>query len=306
MRFVVILNMRERLGNQLFQYSFARNIMNLCSDSVLVINDDAIKKKNNSEQGWINSLDDFSVIPYLKDNADMSAWYQKILLKINWLYTKNKNGFELYRRQNLLSGILNKFGLYIFQDGYIPFRKPFGFVKNKILVGYFEAPEYFKDIDSSIRNELKAVKPVLEKNISMLEAIQSTESICVTVRRGDFLNENISKDRLICTVDYYIKGIEFIKEKYPNALICFFSDDIDWVKNNIKVKGKALYESGNDPVWEKLRLMSSCKHFVISNSTFSWWAQHLAENKEKIVIAPSRWCNDKRPVGLYEKNWTIL
>ena len=117
MHFVVILNMRERLGNQLFQYSFARNIMNLCSDSVLVINDDAIKKKNNSEQGWINSLDDFSIIPYLKDNADMSAWYQKVLLKINWLYTKNKNGFELYRRQKLLSGILNKFGLYIFQDG---------------------------------------------------------------------------------------------------------------------------------------------------------------------------------------------
>ncbi len=306
MRFVVILNMRERLGNQLFQYSFARNIMNLCSDNVLVINDNAIKKKNNSEQGWINSLDDFSVIPYLKDNTDMSAWYQKILLKFNWLYTKNKNGFELYRRQKLLSGILNKFGLYIFQDGYIPFRKPFRFVKNKILVGYFEAPEYFKDIDSSIRNELKAVKPVLEKNISMLETIQSTESICVTVRRGDFLSENISKDRLICTVDYYIKGIEFIKKKYPNALICFFSDDIDWVKNNIKVKGKTLYESGNDPVWEKLRLMSSCKHFVISNSTFSWWAQHSAENEEKIVIAPSRWCNDKRPVGLYEKNWTIL
>ena len=47
-------------------------------------------------------------------------------------------------------------------------------------------------------------------------------------------------------------------------------------------------------------------NFVISNSTFSWWAQHLAENEEKIVIAPSRWCNDKRPVGLYEKNWTIL
>ena len=74
MHFVVILNMRERLGNQLFQYSFARNIMNLCSDSVLVINDDAIKKKNNSEQGWINSLDDFSVIPYLKDNADTVSY----------------------------------------------------------------------------------------------------------------------------------------------------------------------------------------------------------------------------------------
>lgn len=63
-------------------------------------------------------------------------------------------------------------------------------------------------------------------------------------------------------MDYYIKGIEFIKEKYPNALICFFSDDIDWVKNNIKVKGKALYESGNDPVALYLHL---CRCFLEKN-----------------------------------------
>lgn len=76
--------------------------MNLCSDNVLVINDNAIKKKNNSEQGWINSLDDFSVIPYLKDNTDMSAWISEDFAEFNWLYTKNKNGFELYRRAKII------------------------------------------------------------------------------------------------------------------------------------------------------------------------------------------------------------
>ena len=64
------------------------------------------------------------------------------------------------------------------------------------------------------------------------------------------------------------------------------------MKDNIKLEEDCYYESGNDPVWETFRLMYSCKHFIISNSTFHWWAQFMGNHLGKITIAPSRWYNN--------------
>jgi hypothetical protein len=68
------------------------------------------------------------------------------------------------------------------------------------------------------------------------------------------------------------------------------------------------YVDLNNPDYEELRLMYSCKHFIISNSTFSWWAQYLGEYDKKIVVAPSKW-NNKDNVddsGIYMPEWEVL
>ena len=66
------------------------------------------------------------------------------------------------------------------------------------------------------------------------------------------------------------------------------------------------YEDGTDTVQEKLRMMYSCKHFVISNSTFSWWAQYLSRNPNKIVVSPNRWYNSRFQTALIGKDWILL
>lgn len=53
-------------------------------------------------------------------------------------------------------------------------------------------------------------------------------------------------------------------------------------------------------------MMYSCKHFIISNSTFSWWAQYLSRNNEKIVVSPDRWFNNDYLSPLISSDWLTV
>ena len=83
-----------------------------------------------------------------------------------------------------------------------------------------------------------------------------TESICITIRRGDFVsNEEYKKNLYVCDEKYFYKSIDVIEKMVKNPVFFVFSDDIEWVKNNIKFPKNTIFETGDDPVWEKLRLM---------------------------------------------------
>ena len=75
----------------------------------------------------------------------------------------------------------------------------------------------------------------------------------------------------------------------------------------MSIDGECYFETEGNPIWEKIRLMSACKHFIIHNSTFSWWAQHLSSNTDKIVLAPVKWTQrDDQPIDIYEDNWLYI
>lgn len=202
--------------------------------------------------------------------------------------------------------ILNKYNLYFLELGY--YNYDFRHLKNtklKYICGCFECEKFFKNIQEELKKEIQPIEPKNEKNIELYNIIENSNSICVTVRRGDFVtNEKNKKIYDICSQNYYNKAINIMKEKVKDPVFIMFSDDIQWVKDNIKVENtKMYYEDGNDTLDEKLRLMYSCKHFIISNSTFSWWAQFLSKNKNKIVISPDRWYNQDIKSELINDEW---
>ena len=86
-----------------------------------------------------------------------------------------------------------------------------------------------------------------------------------------------------------------------------FSDDPQWVKENIQLNFPTRYVDHNKgkSSYEDLRLMSNCKHQVIANSSFSWWAAWLNANENKKVIAPSKWFADERVItkDVYPEAW---
>jgi hypothetical protein len=97
-------------------------------------------------------------------------------------------------------------------------------------------------------------------------------------------------------LEYYKRGVDYIASKYPNPKLFIFSDDIQWAKTNWDLPYETVFVNNNsgDKSYEDMRLMSMCKHNIIANSSFSWWGAWLNDNKEKIVIAPEKWFNDKR------------
>jgi hypothetical protein len=124
------------------------------------------------------------------------------------------------------------------------------------------------------------------------------------IRRGDYLTNivhNTNKE------DYYKNAIKLIEEKVKNPVFYIFSDEIEWVKQNFDIKYPTVYVDFNDALtnFEDIKLMSSCKHNIIANSSFSWWSAWLNENSNKIVIAPKQWFTDvsRNTKDIIPKSW---
>ena len=105
--------------------------------------------------------------------------------------------------------------------------------------------------------------------------------------------------------------MERVKEKVENPVFYIFSntpEDIAWIKEHYDFSEYNVeYVDLNNPDYEELRLMYSCKHFIISNSTFSWWAQYLGEYENKVVVAPSEWNREVDDCsGIYMSGWEIV
>ena len=85
-------------------------------------------------------------------------------------------------------------------------------------------------------------------------------------------------------------------------------EDIEWIRKNYQFPAETTFVDENNRDYQELQLMCSCKHFILANSTFSWWAQHLSTNKESIVCAPDSW-DRQFPLeseDIYENSWIII
>ena len=126
-------------------------------------------------------------------------------------------------------------------------------------------------------------------------AIRACESVSVHIRRGDYLsNPAFYRFHGVCAVEYYEAAVGHLAGAVENPCFFLFSDDLDWARRNLRLDYPVTYvdHNGEDKDYEDLRLMSQCKHHIIANSSFSWWAAWLCANPGKIVIAPRKWFND--------------
>lgn len=303
MKPTIYLYIRGNCGNQFFQYAFARKVQEMYGGN-LVINYYRVRHDPAAWPGSDNLLSDFNTQYKYECRYDKGLFIFKLFKFVQILLQFKEFGVRTYRFYLWCAKTLPKLGIYYFDSAYYPFV--FHKRRNIYICGYFESPRYFENIDEKIKRELSPVCDVLEKNRDIYSSIVSRNSVCVTIKRMDVNNENIEG---IYRYDnsYFYRAIEYMSEMVDNPLFCIFSDDIKWCRDNIRTDQDIWYETGDDTIAEKIRLMSACKHFIIHNSTFSWWVQHLSQNDNKIVIAPVKWMQrDDQPIDIYEKGWIYL
>ncbi|GAB3961639.1 alpha-1,2-fucosyltransferase [Spirosoma harenae] len=177
---------------------------------------------------------------------------------------------------------------------------PYPFV---IYEGFWQSEMYFESFKNDIRCLYKFNYNLLNaKTKDALEKVKKINSISIHIRRGDYTEHEEFNN--ICTIDYYREAIELIKKTVNEPLYYIFSDDKDWVKDNITEFEYTLvdWNKGSES-WQDMFLMSKCKHNIIANSTFSWWAAWLNENETKVIISPKKWFNNLPENDIVPSEW---
>ena len=267
---VRIVKLMGGLGNQMFQYAFGKALEIKTGQKVMYDKSwfrDAkkfiVNSNNENSNGVVirnYDLDLFNIKIKFANSNQLSNCKIKINEKNAFIYDKN-----LLKKQ-----------------------------KSACYEGYFQNESYFKEIKEIIKNEF--IFPEISKNDEFnqkwLKRIKECENpVFIHVRRGDYVN--LGWD---LSVDYYKKSIEYIKKQVKNPTFFIFGQDCeDYIKNEFNLD--ADYEiigeenSENKEDWKDIVLMQECKHAIIANSTFSWWAAWLGKANDGIVTAPTPFVN---------------
>lgn len=173
------------------------------------------------------------------------------------------------------------------------------------LDGFWQTEEYFRAIERVIRNELSVSTSELVQQNEIQHQIASTNSVGIHVRRGDYV-----KIGEALPLAYYKSAVSAISSKVTDPHFYLFSDDIDWVKNNLSPPHSTTYVTGqySDKDYTDLELLRQCDHKIISNSTFGWWGAWLGEPRSGTVIVPSIWIHNQpvRNLDIVPDRWDII
>lgn len=294
------------LANQLFGYAFARAVQEKTKAKEMLLSRRFFLRQYRDAEKIPEFFADYYELCPSKVRVCKGRFIEQIIRTVRGVYRRiftekadmltveqfkkrvNK-GYICSRTTKSLCDDLNE--LPIHENGLI------------LVEGLFQWPKAFSNLREEMRRELTLTIPLQVSAKKILQQIQESQSVCLHVRRGDYLR---FASLQVCNYEYYAKGMEYLAKKIEHPYFFVFSDDIDWVKKNYNIPYPHTFVQENHEAPFELELMRNCKHFIISNSTFSWWAQYLCKYKDSLVVAPYPWFTDGREASLYLPDWHVI
>ena len=289
---VDIVRFKGGLGNQMFQYAFLEALRN--EGRVVKTSLGGYEKNVSSRCFSLNKV--FSNI-----SLDLVSNEEFQVIDQEWKDLKEKTGesgnyFECYEEQF--------FWIEDVERQACTYQPNVFKTKNCVFVGYWQSEKYFKNIRSFLLD--KFVFTNISEELEAVSSVLSTQQyISVHIRRGDYL-QYPDTYMGICTPEYYNQAIQYFVETLEMRYFVFFSDDMEWVKNNFAIPnaiycGRDMFDKYED--WYDLYLMTNCKHNIIANSSFSWWGAWLNQSEDKVVIAPKKWHANNPTPDIWCDDW---
>ncbi len=268
---MLIVRIFGGLGNQMFQYALYKALRERGIEAYV-------------DLSWFNNNDDHN-------GYELNSVF-KLNPRIASVKLSNKLGENetdiFHRFYRKIIGHKETFIFHYGNEAVIYYPEIFK-INNKYLSGYWQNYNYFKDISDIIKQDFR-FGPIDRDNENNADLIKNVESVCIHIRRGDYLKDKKLRD--VCQLKYYQKAVNYIKDRVASPVFFVFSDDINWCKKNLALdKAHYIHNNTGEKSYRDMQLMSLCKHNIIANSSFSWWGAWLNQNEKKIVIAPEKWMN---------------
>lgn len=284
-----IVQIHSGLGNQMFQYAFLMAL-----------------RENNSE-----SKADISVFNYRPSHNGYEL--DKVFLideqyatreECNRLADVSKAFFPYMRR---------KLGITLKRNGrVINEHDPADGVQLELLkqdncyfIGYWQSAKYFAHIKPKIRSCFQFRQPLSLRAQQTARQIEESISVGVHIRRGDYLKKRRQAEFDICGNAYYVNAMNYMRQQLGNCRFFVFSDDEQFDRQHLSFPADTVFVSPHkgEQAWQDMLLMSMCKHNIIANSSFSWWAAWLNSNKGKIIAAPNIWFRTMKRPDIIPDEW---
>jgi len=293
---VIIVRLKGGLGNQMFQYAAGAALANRLS-TTLKFDRSLLDSK---EQVYGAVFRDYELAVY---DLGISIASKTEIRKYNPDPVSN-----LGRVSNKIKRIFRGSRLYI--EPSHAFDPAFFRVKDDhCIVGAFQSEKYFTEIGGEIRNALTLKKLPAGLSIQASSRISEASCCAVHVRRGDYVTNSLYSKMLGAgSAAYYEAGVKRIMQFNRIDRVLVFSDDMQWCRENLNFGITTEFMDENlcpNDHHVQLHLMSLCNYFVISNSTYSWWAAWLSRSSNKVVIAPAKWFRDdsKEESDIIPRSW---
>lgn len=272
---MIIVRLMGGLGNQMFEYAAGRALAEHRQAELKL------------DLGWFKTqslrkyeLGGFSMTPRFAGKMETKGNTRRFRV-FSWLLRRR----QMFRSAEKCTYFREK-RFYEFDADF------FSLGSDVYLDGYWQNEKYFTSSEPAIRKTFFMTGPFPFAQDELIKKMESTNSVSIHVRRGDFAA--VDRTRAyhgLCSPDYYQRGVELMKSKIGSPRFFVFSDEPEWVKSHLPLPPETVFVTGGsvETPHHDLRLMASCRHHIIANSSFSWWGAWLCTNTDKMVIAPSRW-----------------